>query len=128
MGDGMRTAHFVSRLIVEEVRDLSSVRYYEHVMPEFPIVATDGAVLDIEHAVTEHIAPVYHICRTGRQDLYVAYSKQVEELLGIPIRLLVEEKESARGETRRLQERLWMVAGLSFWLRLKFLFTKRLPA
>ena len=62
-----------------------------------PFLATDGEMLIApeELTVTERIVPITQFCRPGHPDLYIAYTEEVEELLGVPIRVLLKEKDEA---------------------------------
>lgn len=80
--------------------------------------------------IESHVVPVSRVCRTGHPDLFIAYSPQVEEKLGVPIRAILREAEasrlawnSARDHMLRLQNR---ITEARFLDRLKYLFTRKL--
>ena len=57
-----------------------------------------------EISVTERIVPITQFCYgNGKPDLYVAYSQEVEELLGMPFRIILKEKSDAIAEADRLR-------------------------
>lgn len=117
---------FVSGLRTELVPqyDHGTVRYHEM---KHPFAVSNTSVLDLTEAVQTKIATVFQICEIGKRDVYVAYSEEVEKLLGIPIRCILKEKNNALAESKRYRSRLWAIHGMSFWNRFVFLFTKKLP-
>ena len=123
----MKMVNFVSGLRTSLVPcyDAETIRYHEM---QRPIPVSDYKVLDLTETVQTRVATVFHICAIGKKDVYVAYSEEVERLLGIPIRCIVKEKTVAVAESNRYQSRLRMISGMSTWKRLVFLFTKKLPS
>jgi hypothetical protein len=93
-----------------------------------------------EHTI--HIAPVHHIHRafnsgrylerTQHTDTYIAYSKEVQKLLGMPFDTLREENSTLEMVSytlrKDLEEKNIELENLrdSFWARMKFLFTKKI--
>ena len=94
----MKTAILITGLVKERVFRTDAAHY--HQMSELrPFVATDGKMLvSPEMTVTEKVVPITQFCRPGRPDLYIAYSEEVEELLGVPIRVILKEKDEALAE------------------------------
>lgn len=74
-------------------------------MPELrPFIATDGEMLTpTEVTVTERVVPITQFCRPGHPDLYIAYTEEVEEMLGVPIRVILKEKDEAISALERLR-------------------------
>lgn len=76
-------------------------------------------------------APVVAIFGVGRRDVYFAYTQEVEELIGIPIKTILSENTALLKQNvnlhhaaKQLSHTIHEVRHMSFWHRLKFLFTK----
>jgi hypothetical protein len=88
----MQKAILVTKLVYEEVPVLRGGDYVEYLirggnLGYAPIVNSD-AVLLIEK-VYRNVVPVNEVCFTdGRPRLYIAYSEEVERLLGVPVRAI----------------------------------------
>ena len=113
----MKTAILVTGLKTELVRRTDFARY--HPVSELrPLLATDGQLLETCEpiTVTERIVPITQFCfGNGNPDLYVAYSHEVEELLGIPFRIILQEKATAEREARQLRS-------MTAWQHIKIAF------
>ena len=80
-----------------------------------PLIASDGQLLETMEEVTvqQQIVPITQFCfGNGNPNLYVAYTEEVEQLLGIPFRIILREKADAEAENRRLR-------GLTAWQHIK---------
>lgn len=101
----MKEAILVTGLVTRRVR-MGEFAHYHYLSNFPPLIATDGVVLEPMKEVTveERIVPITQFCYgNGRPDLYVAYSHEIEELLGIPFQVILKEKETALGEAKRLR-------------------------
>lgn len=120
----MHVVKFVRDVVVDLIPAGEEIKYFTYPPPQ---VASDGMLLETQQEVNQLIAPVLHICHVGEADTYVAWSEQVEELFGIPIRTIIREHED---ELARLHDELdqthlqltWW-RSLPFLRRLKFLFS-----
>ena len=68
-------------------------------------------------------------CHTGKPDVFIAYSEEVEELLGIPVRCMQKELETLRASLssatyneKKAKDKLLKFQSMSRWERFKFLF------
>lgn len=102
----MREATLVTGLKMERVRIGADNEVRYRTMEMMPLFASDGAMLFPEKTinVVDGIVPVTRFCYgNGKPDLYVAYSHEVEEILGIPFQVILKEKEAALKERDRLR-------------------------
>ncbi len=86
---------------------------------------TDG-VYDIRVAPAHHFKNMFrypHNTNIEDQDLFIAYSADVQELLELPFDCLSNQLTDALEEQQALKTRL---TAATLWQRLKFLFLKRL--
>lgn len=114
----MRTATLITGLKTCQVRCDRFARYHEVVGLQ-PLIASDGEMLlaDLKTTVTERIVPITQFCRPGKPNLYIAYSQEVEDLLGVPIRVLLQEKDAAYAALNRLENMtVWEHAKLAWKL------------
>ena len=62
-----------------------------------------------------------------RKDTFIAYSKEVEDILEVPIALLHERAEASEKSAQRAMHKhnilLGMIGGASLWRRVKYLFS-----
>lgn len=128
---------FVRSLNVEDANEFSVLgdcdffRYYRmeqlaNISPD-KVIAAESSVADLV------VVPLNRICnREGDEvnELYIAYSEEVEECLGLPFRVMNETAkllntlhEDALEEIRNLRN---LVDNASFRARLKYLFTRKL--
>ena len=91
----MKSATLITGLVKTQVFRIDRACYYQ--LRELSMFqATDGEMLaSPEMTITERVVPITQFCRPGRPDLYIAYTEEVEELLGVPIRILLKEKDEA---------------------------------
>jgi hypothetical protein len=102
----MKQATLILGLKTTVVLRTDAARYYNWSQP---LVATDGSMLVPTEsiAVEERIIPISQFCRPGKPDLYIAYSEEVEELLGVPFRTIYKEVQETREEISRLRSLTW---------------------
>ena len=134
----MKYVKFVSGLITERVPKFGPEER-EYVL--FPNFLDDGSTLGMSAPinVTSHTIPIVELCGIGDPDTYVAYSKEVEIALGIPIRSLVQQRDDFKRTAARYMIdrdyerdgrlnavlRLEEVLTGGFWGRLRFIVTGR---
>ena len=96
-------AVLIKGLVTERIYRLDkNARYFT--LPELrPFIASDDNLLAAESNITEHVVPITQFCRPGRPDIYIAYSHEVEDFLGVPISVLIKEKAQAYAELQRLR-------------------------
>lgn len=125
----MRKTVLLVDVQVTEVQafSLSQYEYYSHEAAHL-IDPVEGPMVCPEVKVNKHLVPITRFCHTGKPDLYVAYTEYLEEVLGIPIRTIIKEKDewlgacqSARKEAERWKARYSAINCMTLWQRLKFL-------
>lgn len=128
----MRYVKFIKALVVDKVpcENRDSIRY--SVMQDIiPIVSDRNEVLLTNEVVQDMVVPVHHLCRnhkdykTGeirRTNTFIAYSKEVQELLEMPFDVIKSELESCRALCTMYQGRLSDVKHANLWTRIKYLF------
>tara|TARA_R100001143_G_C3360997_1_gene135681 strand:- start:13239 stop:13616 length:378 start_codon:yes stop_codon:yes gene_type:complete len=124
----MKRVKFVRQLVVDDVRYVGDYVEYRCIgtSPDITRVVKgdeEGFLLGVEQ---KELAPVHHLCDVHngtRRDLFIAYSKEVQELLGMPFDTLSNELEDAREAISALHSR---IGHATLWQRIKYLFTKRL--
>lgn len=124
----MKRVKFVRELVVDDVRYVGGYVEYRCIgtSPDITRVLKndqEGFLLGVEE---RRLAPVHHLCDVHdgtRRDVFIAYSKEVQELLGMPFDTLTEELERTRRIISTLHRR---IEHASLWTRIKYLFTKRL--
>lgn len=83
----MKTVKLIEGLVTKDVpinvNDPAYHKYYT--------LTSDGELLAAE--VKEYVVPVTYFGYQGNPGIYIAYSQEVEDLLGIPIGILAEENK-----------------------------------
>lgn len=90
-------------------------------------------LMEDERTVVEY-ASVVHILGRGRRDVFLAYTEDVETLLGIPIRAILTENDCMSKSLEAIKDKCFAYQGkfhritqmMTVWQRLKFLFTNDL--
>jgi len=145
----VKTVKFIESLNIREVPLLygDSIRYQS---PErLAFVGLDAAI-PVDEPVKTHVAPAHHFYEAFNGDhpwqepevieTYIAYTEEVQELLGMPFDTLkknLEQEREAHSKTHkdlekissannRVVDKLEMVSKSSFWQRLKLLFSGRI--
>lgn len=125
----MRKKVIVVDVQVQEVlaHSLTHYEYYSHDAAHL-IDPVEGPMICPEVKTKKHLVPITRFCFTGKPDLYVAYTEYLEEVLGIPIRIILKEKEEslgayqgARKEAERWKGRYSAINCMTLWQRFKFL-------
>ena len=127
----------ITDLVMESVPyygqdDLRTMR-----MPQLDICPSgDGGALAMAEAETS-IVPIIRLSKMAfgdRTDTYIAYSPDVEEKLGVPINTIYKQMKSDSEELNRqrifsadLGAKLLAIGEASFWQRVKFVFTGKVP-
>jgi hypothetical protein len=129
----MQKAILVTKLVYEEVPVLSGGDYVEYIVrggnPGYASIVNYDAVL-LTEKVYCNVVPVNEVCfADGRPRLYVAYSEEVERLLGVPVRAIstraqVAESLAADNATKFniLLDTARELVNLGWVDRLRFLF------
>ena len=114
----MREATFVRGLVIERVRMVNRDELRYQMWDRLPSVASDGTLLLTEDTGQERIIPITEFCYgNGKPTVYLAYSEEVESLLGLPFRVILKEKEQAIAERNRLLDMTaWQHIKKAFWL------------
>lgn len=137
----MKYVTFISGLKIEKVPHFGRDELAYQLLPNF---LDDGSFMGMSStgAVHTRTVPIFEMFGLGRDDGYIAYSEEVEKLLGIPIRTLVadlvtrkrlvseaqRELDSAQKYYRQLYSRLTALRNANLWQRIKFVFTRELLA
>lgn len=138
----MRTAKLIVSLNIKDViADGDMVRYHQYTNM-IPAVGSDGrrsALVSVEDSLLTITAPIIHIRNelpmSRCKDTYIAYTQEVEDMLGIPIRVIFDENKMLRERITQLCERhdklvsaihteVTRVNNLSLWDRFLFLIKK----
>lgn len=138
----MKYVTFISGLKIEKVPHFGRDELDYHLLIHCTRT-DDGAVLGMskEMPLDTRTVPITELCGLGRDDVYIAYSEEVEKLLGIPIRTLVadlvtrkrlisefiEEKRRIYIESHYAQSQLRLLRTANLWQRIKFVFTRTVP-
>lgn len=122
----MRRAKFIAGFVIHEVMATKDYRYVSRYSERPLAIASDGECLLSPEGFTvdERVVPITQFCRPGRPDLYVAYSEEVEDLLGIPIRCILREKDEARAALSAAHAVIDGHNSLSAWGHLKLAWCK----
>lgn len=127
----MREIKFIRNVEIDllPMGNPDEVRY--HMMgpvPPLPVMPDDHdpEFLLADYTIETQVVPVHYL-RTGnrnvRDDMYIAYSKEVQELLGMPFDIIRKEKEQMYKHNAVLDAKLYRVKTAKVWQRIKFLFT-----
>ena len=113
----MREAILVTGLKTQRVRCGKEVEYQIY----DPLFATDGNMLCPTETVDiqSRIVPVSEIWRNGNPKLYIAYSHEVEELLGVPINAIIHQGELVAKRANRLEVEVDSLKGMTRWQHIK---------
>ena len=115
----MREAILVTGLKTQRVRCGKEVEY--RVFDPTPLFATDDTMLCPNEAIDiqSRIVPVSEIWKNGNPKLYIAYSHEVEELLGVPINAIIKAREQAQEHADSLQREVNGLKGMTRWQHIK---------
>ncbi len=127
----------ITNLMYEQVPRVSGRDYVEYLvhggaLQRASCVSSTGEVLFTDDVVHRQILPINELhYLDGRSDLYVAYTEEVERLLGVPIRALntrcdIAERSAADNATKfnTLLDTAMELANLGWLDRLRFLFKR----
>jgi len=106
------------------------VRYFVTERPLSIATSEDFVLPELEDfQVQEKIVPIIHLCEVGRPDVLVALTEEAENLLGVPVRALVQRTKEAEFQAergfhveRKYRTLTYVVMRMGVWQRLKFLF------
>ena len=115
----MREVIFIEGLKIKKVPmcKYDEIRYQYYSCPNY--VPDEDQYILTESNIEHVIVPIHKISKLTqgvRRDIYIAYSKEVDELLGEPIKLFQEELDRFNSMFERA----------SFLQRLKYLFTGKI--
>ena len=126
----MRYITFIRSLNVERRVPCIGLDEVRYVAPQSaPSIYSEQGLewLPATKTVEHRIVPVHHICKQGRDgvrdDTYIAYSKEVEDLIRIPFKAIKESYDTIQGLYAALDE---TVRDSTLRRRLRYLFTGRL--
>lgn len=138
-----REVTVVTGLVTEKVLAYDGiVKMYERDFSKVRRVCTTGTEEFLKFdseclmpSAQTRIYPVHHFrWGSSSRDLYVAYTKDVEQVLGIPINCMKEDLDKAVERADNLEElnvslktKLYRFQNMTFLGRLKFLFTGEAP-
>ena len=116
----MRKGTLITGLeLTEVVINGTEVRYPVWDLP--PIFTTDDKLLTplSECCVQEVVVPITQFCKPGKPDVYIAYSKEVEELLGMPFSMILREKASALQARELAVRKVSKLEAMTAWEHIK---------
>lgn len=73
--------------------------------------------------IERHIVPITDIYRKGNERIAICLSPEVEHLLQLPMSVLTSANEILSKTCNRLHVEINDIRNMTFWQRLKFLFT-----
>ena len=121
----MRRITFIKSLNVESLPmlNLDEVRY--HTAENIRAVSDEEYLETRDYSVETHIVPV-HMLRTGNEfvkdTLYIAYSKKVQDLLGMPFDVMKKQLDEQSEQIQDLYLKISRIRHAKFWKRVRFLF------
>ena len=131
----MQKVTLITGLKKEFVQKMHGRDYVEYrsFNPEemIPIRGSDDVLVSDTFTVRTFSVPIFRLCQHGRDDVYIAYSEEVENDLGIPIRTILGESERRIQMLkdnleiqRKLREKVKKtINGYGFIKRLRYLVT-----
>ena len=125
----MRKVQFISGLKIESRPMLNPDEVRYHLMDNIPPVPVGGEFLATTAEVNTMVAPIHWLRKieNGEQvDTYIAYSKEVQDLLELPFDVLKDENDNLINQLYDARNRISDVCDAGFWRRLRFLFTKKI--
>ena len=147
VGMMMKYVKLITGITVEEV-PLMGRSEIPYIQPDMRGCRPVGdAVIDLNAVQDIENVRVALLRESNRPDLYMAYTKQVESLLGVPMRTIIREKDELEYENKKLECRNWELCGRlaesnveisrqariialvykkNWWERLKYLVTGRI--
>jgi len=130
----MRYVKFIKRLVIDQIPMLSrdEIRYQsmENMVP----IGPDNVLLP-DSVVETQIVPIHRLCKAHRDrktgenyvdTTYIAYSKEVQELLEMPFDVIKSELEESRRQLNLVRRRLGDMLNANVWTRIKYLFKQEL--
>lgn len=126
----MRYVKFIKRLVIDKLPMISGDEIRYHTSHDLPPMI-DGEMLLVKEPVITHIVPIHRLCKATRDNrtgenhidtIYIAYSKEVQELLEMPFDVIKSELETCRVLSHTQAIRLNRVRYATVWIRIKYLF------
>ena len=124
----MKIVKYVHSLNVEERPYLGVDELQSHRV-DMPTLAPvpDGA-LALAEEVEVRVVPIHHLqwnnARQGRGDAYIAYSKEVQDLLEMPFDAMSKQIDTLIDHNDRLRVRVHHFQNMTLWQRIKWVFLK----
>ncbi len=127
----MRKVTFIKSLNVDLVPMLGHEEVRYHMMgpaPPIPILTDETEEYLLTEATVETMVVPVHMLRTGnrnvRDTLYIAYSKEVQDLLGMPFDVMKRELDECRAHAEVQLHMLDKYRHAKWWRRLGYLFSR----
>lgn len=135
-----RQVKFVKSLVVENAMvhqgDDEIRTAFMRRVPCVPIDSDFNEAIETMAPVETHVSPIIRFCEIGKPDVFIAYSPEVEELLGVPFSTMhreLKERDAALSRERevssalesqrdRADEQSYALMRMKWWDKLNFLF------
>lgn len=120
-----QTVNFVESLNVKKIRRVGGKNHVERfVMPQKLLWVQDFSdpFEPVNCEVQEQRYPIIRFCESNKPDLFVAYSEEVEQLIGIPFKVMNESLMAANTANDALRGILYGYRTMRLWDRVRFLF------
>jgi len=122
----MRRVKLIRELVIDEVPVMGceEIRYFT-APPLRTVGVGPNEFMAVDATVTTHVVPIHRISRgspSGVTHTYIAYSKEVQDLLEMPFDAITRESENCRALTNKTSRELGAIKNMRFWDRLRFLF------
>ena len=122
----MKRVKFIRELVIDEVPmvERDEIRY--HVFDDLVPFSADAAL--IAKDVEVRVVPVHRLSKMHNGETvtnYIAYSKEVQELLEMPFDVMKKEREILDGHCTRITRELDSYRDAKLWARIKFVFQKQ---
>lgn len=128
----MREVNFIRGLVIEKVLCAPRQDIEVHDMRGSLTPTTTDEALLTDEAVTTTVVPVHRLSRSTREpvtgdvvrcDTFIAYSKEVQELIEIPIDAIAEALKLCENNLQHSRQQVDSFRRGSFWSRLRYAFT-----
>jgi hypothetical protein len=122
----VRYVNLIRSLDIIEVPMVNSEEVQYQPLESMHAVGIDEFLLDTTATVKHKPLPIHKIskiCHGQKVDTFIAYSREVQDLLELPFDLLKKENEMLTISNSKLERELSNIKELPFLGRLKFLFT-----
>jgi hypothetical protein len=116
----MREVTFIESFNIRTVMAGDIFEY--QLMGEVPNIAIGTDTFLESVPIETKIAPVTRLCDSAKPDVFIAYSQEVEDTLGIPIKIIIDRSKECHAELYNLQ--IWQsgILRMTMWDRIKAVF------